>query len=89
MKEDNMILSDLKKYSISQINPKEQGESFVNQIHQLDGQRSNKLKEKQTQQYLQNKSFINVSIFAFRINVAMKSRFDKYNKWRLKDIAIK
>jgi hypothetical protein len=60
VKQDNMMLSSLKKNASFTTSYAEVGQDFVNQIHEMDNKRLNKLKYDLAQQYYDNKDFSSV-----------------------------
>ena len=61
--EDNKMLSTFKKNASFTANYAEDGNNFIQQIHQFDSKRLDKLKNDLTQQYYDNKDYSTV-IFA-------------------------
>lgn len=66
VKEDNLMLTSLKKNASFTASNMHDGQNFINQIHEMDGKRLSKLKNDLSQQFMDNKDFSTVHLSLFR-----------------------
>lgn len=66
VKEDNMMLTSLKKNASFTASSTQDGQNFINQIHEMDSRRLSKLKNDLSQQFMDNKDFSSVPLSLFR-----------------------
>lgn len=66
VKEDNLMLTSLKKNASFTSSSTQDGQNFINQIHEMDSKRLSKLKNDLSQQFMDNKGFSTVPLTRFR-----------------------
>lgn len=66
VKEDNLMLTTLKKNASFTASSTHDGQNFINQIHEMDSKRLSKLKNDLSQQFMDNKDFSTVPSPLFR-----------------------
>ncbi len=73
LKEDNKMLSTFKKNASFTANYAEDGQNFIQQIHELDSKRLDRLKNDLTQQFYDNKDYSTVP-FSLFFRIKKKSK---------------
>lgn len=66
VKEDNLMLTSLKKNASFSAASTHDGHNFINQIHEMDSNRLSKLKNDLSQQFIDNKDYSTVPLPSFR-----------------------